>query len=194
MFEIILATYNNHKAKEFSEIFGNKIKIKTLKEINFNEKIIENGNSFIENSLIKCKTVYNKIKKPVIADDSGIAVNVLNGKPGIHSARYGNKKFTDEERYLYLLSKLKKADDLTAAFVCALTLYINPNRVYIIQEETRGLITFDPKGKNGFGYDPIFYLPEFSKTAAQLSNKEKNQISHRGKAAKRMKIIIENIN
>lgn len=194
MKEIILATFNTNKAREFQNIFGNSIKIKTLNDIKFKGKITENGKTFIENALIKCEKVFKKIKKPVIADDSGLCVKALNGAPGVFSARYGNKNFTDRQRYNYLLKKINKNDSLDTAFVCALVLYINPNNIYIVQEQVKGLITFEPKGNNGFGYDPVFFLPEFGKTMAELTNDEKNSISHRGKAVKMMKKIIDIIN
>lgn len=192
MKNIILCTNNEHKLKELSAIFGNKVSLTSLKDINFHDDIIENGNSFIENALIKCETVFKNIQKPVMADDSGICVNALDGKPGIYSARYGGEGLSDKERYQYLLHKLDGKDDLNASFVCALVLYLNPNRIFIVQEETKGIITFTPKGNNGFGYDPIFYLPDLNKTAAELSDKEKNRISHRGKAAKKMSLILKN--
>ena len=193
MQEIILATSNQHKKKELTEIFDNKINFKTLNEIGFNDKIIENGKTFIENSLIKCRAVFNAIKKPVMADDSGLCVKTLHGEPGIFSARYGGKGLTDKQRYEYLLKNIKEKDDLSASFICALVLYINPNNIYIVQEEVKGEITFEPRGNNGFGYDPVFFIPEFGKTAAELTNDEKNSISHRGKAAKMMKKIIDNV-
>ena len=193
MQEIILATSNQHKKKELTEIFNNKINFKTLNEIGFNDKIIENGKTFIENSLIKCRAVFNAIKKPVMADDSGLCVKTLHGEPGIFSARYGGKGLTDKQRYEYLLKNIKEKDDLSASFICALVLYINPNNIYIVQEEVKGEITFEPRGNNGFGYDPVFFIPEFGKTAAELTNDEKNSISHRGKAAKMMKKIIDNV-
>ena len=193
MKEIILATYNNNKKKEFLNLFGSNIKLKTLKEINFNQKIIEDGKSFIENAIKKCEAVYKKINKPVIADDSGLCVEALNGEPGIYSARYGGQSLNDTERYQYLLSQIKGIKNLNASFVCALVLYFNKNKMYIIQEEVKGEITFTPKGNNGFGYDPIFYIPELKKTTAELSDNEKNKISHRGKAALIMKNIIDKI-
>src|SRR4030043_156382 len=182
--EIVLATNNKHKLKEFSDIFGKSIKFLTLKDIGFDKDIIEDGNSFIENSIKKCRTVYDFIKSPVMADDSGLCVESLDYAPGIFSARYGGKDLSDKERYLYLLKNLKEKTNLNASFVCALGLMINPNRFYIVQEEKKGIITFEPKGENGFGYDPVFYLPEFRKTVAELPDRQKNKISHRGKACK----------
>jgi XTP/dITP diphosphohydrolase len=194
MKEIILATNNNNKKKEFASLLGSNIKLKTLKEINFNEKIIEDGKSFIENAIKKCETVYKKIKKPVIADDSGLCVEALNEAPGIYSARYGGQDLNDKQRYQYLLSQIKNIKNLSASFVCALVLYFNENRIYIIQEEVKGQITFTPRGNNGFGYDPVFYIPELKKTMAELSDNEKNKISHRGKASLILKNIIDNFN
>ncbi|HQJ07321.1 MAG TPA: non-canonical purine NTP pyrophosphatase, partial [Spirochaetota bacterium] len=121
MNEIIFATFNNHKVYEINKIINN-YKIVSLKEVNFTDEIIENDNTFIGNSLIKCKAVYECYKKPVLADDSGICVNQLNGDPGIHSARYGSPEFNDKERYQFLLSRLDKNKDLSASFVCALVL------------------------------------------------------------------------
>ena len=193
MKEIILATYNHNKKRELSNLLGSNIKLITLDEINFNENIVEDGKSFIENALKKCESVYNITKKPVIADDSGLCVETLDGGPGIFSARYGGQELNDTERYQYLLSQIKDIKNLNASFVCALVLYVNKNKIYIIQEEVKGQITFDPKGNNGFGYDPIFYIPELKKTMAELSEKEKDQISHRGKAAKIMKNIIDKL-
>lgn len=194
MKEIILATFNKNKKQELLNIFGNDIKLKTLDEADFNKKINENGKSFIENSIIKCESVFKEINKPIIADDSGISVAALNGAPGIYSARYGGQGLNDIQRYQYLLKKLKKSDNLSASFVCALVLYINKNKIYIVQEEVKGIITFEPKGNNGFGYDPIFFIPGLNKTMAELSEKEKDEISHRGKATRIMKEIIKKIN
>jgi len=190
MNEIIFATFNNHKVYEINKIINN-CKIVSLKDINFTDEIIENENTFIGNSLIKCRSVYQRYKKPVLADDSGICVNQLNGDPGVYSARYGSSKFNDKERYHFLLNQLDRNKDLSASFVCALVLFVSPNRIYIAQEEIKGLITFDPKGNNGFGYDPIFFLKEYGKTMAELSDEEKNLISHRGKAAKILNKFLE---
>jgi XTP/dITP diphosphohydrolase len=191
--EIILATNNSNKVKEFNSIFGNEIKLVTLKEIGYTKEIIEDGSTFVENSMIKCKTVYNEFRMPVLADDSGLCVEALNGEPGILSARFGGNGLTDADRYNLLLEKVKGEKNLNASFVCALVFYINPNRFFIVQEEVKGEITFDARGKNGFGYDPVFYIKEFGKTAAELTDAEKNSVSHRGKAAKAMKNIFTNV-
>lgn len=191
--EIIVATGNTHKLKEFESIFGNGIKFFSLIDVCFTGEIIEDGSSFIENSIIKCNSIYKIYKKPVLADDSGLSVAQLNGEPGIYSARFGGSELNDRDRYELLLTKLDKTKDLSASFVCALTLYINPNKIYIIQEEIAGKITFTPRGTNGFGYDPIFYLKEFDKTMAELTEQEKNLISHRGKAGKKIIGLLRDI-
>lgn len=190
--ELILATRNKNKLKEFKEIFT-EINLLSLDDIGFKGELIEDGNSFIENSLKKCLNVYNVTKLPVMADDSGLCVEALNDEPGVYSARYGGKNLTDKERYMFLLKNLEGFNNLNASFVCALVLLINPNRVYIIQEEIKGLITFQPRGENGFGYDPIFFLPEYNKTMAELPLDLKNKISHRAKASKIMKEILNNL-
>ncbi|HPO48820.1 MAG TPA: RdgB/HAM1 family non-canonical purine NTP pyrophosphatase [Spirochaetota bacterium] len=190
MKEIIIATNNKGKIEEFNDIFENKVILRTLKEVGFEGEIIENGNTFIENALIKCKTIYDIYKKPVLADDSGLCVNALEGAPGVFSARYGDEGLTDKDRYLLLLKNLEGKNDRTAAFVCALVLYKNPNQIYVIQEEFKGEITKNPRGENGFGYDPVFFLKDYDKTVAELPNEIKNKISHRAKASFIMKKII----
>lgn len=190
MKEIILATNNRHKVIEFEHIFENKVKLFSLKDIGFTGEIIEDRDTFIDNAIIKCKALYNVFKKPVLADDSGLTVAALNGAPGVLSARYGGEGLDDKERYTLLINNLKGYSDLSASFVCALVLYINPNRIHIIQEEFKGLITLTPRGENGFGYDPVFYLKAFDKTLAELPAEEKNKISHRARSADLMKKII----
>jgi len=190
---LILASNNRHKISEFNNIFENKLKLLTLNDIGFEKDIIENGDSFIGNALIKCKTIYDYCKKPVLSDDSGLCVDALGGAPGILSARYGNKILTDKERYTLLLKNLEDKSDYSAQFVCALVLYINPNRIYVVQEELKGSIISTPRGENGFGYDPIFYLKDIDKNLAELFKEEKNKISHRAKSSKVMKDIIFSI-
>ncbi|MCG8570005.1 MAG: RdgB/HAM1 family non-canonical purine NTP pyrophosphatase [Spirochaetes bacterium] len=192
---VIFASSNDHKTQELKQIFKGYLTLDNLKSKGFNQEIIEDGSSFIENSLIKCRTVFEKYQQPVLADDSGLCVTALKGRPGIHSARYGGAGLTDQQRYEQLLEELKKVKnkDYSASFVCALVLYFNPNRFYIIQEEVCGEIIFQPKGEQGFGYDPVFYLKQFAKTAAQLTAEEKNRISHRGKAAQKMLQLIKDL-
>lgn len=191
MNKIIIATGNSHKTEEFKKIFSGSLIIEDLKTLNFKEEIIENGLTFIDNALIKCRTVYEKYKLPVLADDSGLSVNALNGQPGVLSARYGGENLNDRDRYELLLTNMKDMKDRSASFICALVLYLSPNRIYIVQEECSGIIADVPSGAGGFGYDPVFFLPQFGKTMAELSSSEKNSISHRGRASEAMKNIIK---
>jgi XTP/dITP diphosphohydrolase len=179
MKEFVLCTFNTHKADEFRTIFGDSINIETLHDISFDGMIEENGTTFVANSMIKCQEVYQKLGKPVMADDSGLCVDALGGEPGIYSARYGREDFDDLQRNKYLLSQMVKGNDLLdASFVCALTLYINPNRIYVVQEELKGRITFTPSGNEGFGYDPIFFLSDFGKNpGGTLHRREKPHLA-----------------
>ena len=205
---IYAATGNEHKRQELSQLFApNTIVIPKDKGIDFDPE--ENGNTFVDNTIIKAKALFDIVNQPVIADDSGICVDILDGKPGIYSARYvGNntfseKKISDSERNVLLLEEAKKvalekgiAPDtpLSCRFVCAMVLYLGKDRYYIAQETIEGFLVKDiesAKGSGGFGYDPIDYLPEYGKTIAELSSEEKNAISHRGKAAKVLQKIIQ---
>ncbi len=191
--EIILATRNKGKKRELEDIFQGKAKLLTLDDINFTEEIVEDGNSFFANAMIKCQTIFNISNKPVLADDSGLMVEYLNGEPGIYSARYGDKpNATDHDRLLYLLSRLNNVpfEQRQAAFVSSLILYLSPIKFYAVQETCDGIIATEPKGENGFGYDPVFYLPDYEKTMAELEKSEKNRISHRGKAARKLNLLL----
>lgn len=208
--EILAATGNLHKKMELSQLFApNTIIIPKDKGIDFNP--IENGNSFVENTIIKAKALYDLVKIPVIADDSGICVDILDGRPGIFSARYvGNNTYSEEKisdgmRNKLLLEEAAKVakqkgisenTPLTCRFVCAMVLYLGKERLYIAQETIEGQLVKNidfAKGTGGFGYDPIVFLPEYGKTISELTPEEKNALSHRGKAAKKLKSIIENI-
>lgn len=215
--KIYLATGNKNKKKEMSEILSNHTIITPNDEgIDFDP--IEDGKTFYENSIIKAKALYNIVHCPVIADDSGICVDALNGKPGIYSSRYAGpdfmqglpdgKKIPQEEQNKYLIEQLNSAiqngidskDFLngprSAHYTCAMVLYLGNDRIYVAEETMEGAIVNsiqDSKGTGGFGYDPIFYLPQFNKTAAQLTADEKNAISHRGKATRALIRIINGI-
>lgn len=189
--KVVLATNNKHKLLEFRNIFKDTLEIVSLVDVGINCDIKETGFTFIENSLIKCRAIYKYVKSPVLADDSGLVVDSLNGEPGVLSARFGGVGISDKERYEFLLSKLDRNIKHNASFVCALSLYINPNKIYIIQEEIKGELTFEPRGNNGFGYDPIFFIPSLNKTMAELSEEEKNKISHRAKAGEVLSLILK---
>jgi len=181
MEKIVVATHNEHKVKELQSIFGH-IELISLKTLGYSKEIIEDGNSFFENALIKAKTIYNEYGMAVLSDDSGLCIEALNGEPGIHSARFGGNIPQSEKNEL-ILKMVKDKKNRDASFLCSLVLYMNERRFYIIQEELKGEITKEAKGINGFGYDPIFFLPEYNKTLAELDESEKNLISHRKKAS-----------
>ena len=155
----------------------------------------ENGSSFVENAVIKAKALYDMVRTPVISDDSGLCVKALGWGPGIHTARFGDteeKKLSSQEKYMLLLDKMKGVEDREAYFACALCLYLSPSRIYIIQEEARGSIALSPStGKEGFGYDPVFFSNDAGCIIADLGPGEKDLYSHRGKAARIMKSLIE---
>lgn len=206
--KIYLATGNKNKKREMSQILSPHTVITPADEgIDFNP--IENGKTFYENSIIKAKTLYEIVRCPVIADDSGICVDALNGIPGIYSARYGGPEFphgkpdgskTPQElqnRFLIESLNAAVASGITfdsfknglrsAHYTCAMVLYLGTDRIFVSQETMEGTIVErieDAAGTGGFGYDPIFFLPQYGKTAAQISSEEKNAISHRGKATR----------
>ncbi len=193
MNRLILATKNTHKTKEFQSIFNNSILIEDLTQLNYTSEIIEDGETFIDNALIKCREIYAQYNQPVLADDSGLSVKALNGQPGVLSARFGGEGLNDTDRYLLLLETMKQIKEREASFVCALVLYMSPNRIFIIQEECKGYIAEKPSGVNGFGYDPVFFLPQFNRSMAELTESEKNEISHRGKATKSLLKLISDL-
>lgn len=192
MLEIIIATKNLGKVKEIKDILDNSnIKILPNKDFPQLPKIDEDGKTFQENALKKACKISKYTGKVCLADDSGLEIDYLEGKPGIYSSRWGNN---DEERINKVLNLLENVPEnkRNAKFVCVLVLAFPDGRKYMVKEECPGKISFIPRGKYGFGYDPIFLIPEYNQTFAELGDKIKNQISHRGKALRRMiKIINE---
>lgn len=191
--EIILASGNRHKLFELKGIFkGHTVLLPEDIGIDFDFE--ETGSSYLENSYGKAYALFNRINRPVIADDSGLSVAALNGAPGIYSARYGSKDgvlLEATKRNLFLLKQLKGMNDFSAEFICCMTLVLEKNRFFVAQESFKGKITKNSSGINGFGYDPVFYLPEYGKTVAELPEEEKNRISHRGKAGNRIARLLE---
>ena len=178
--KVILASQNQHKLVELSAILSQLgFEIALESEYGLHVDVDETGTTFEENSLLKAEAVMKASGMPVLADDSGLMVDALNGAPGVYSARYGHKS-SDAERIAYLLENLKDvpAERRTAKFVC-----VRPDgRRIVARGECPGQILFAPKGTGGFGYDPVFYLPELEKTYAELAPEEKNAISHRARA------------
>ena len=194
--QLFVATNNLHKLEELQPLFaGHELLLPSTMGIqDFNPE--ENGTTFFENARIKAEALYRLVKKPVLADDSGLCVEALGGRPSIASARYGAQNGTllrAEEKNKLLLSELFGVEDRRCAFVCCLVLYYGVQRFFCVQETLEGEIGQMPRGERGFCYDPIVYLPQYGKTVAELLPEEKNSISHRGKAASKMAAILKDI-
>ncbi|HKL87284.1 MAG TPA: RdgB/HAM1 family non-canonical purine NTP pyrophosphatase [Treponemataceae bacterium] len=190
--KIYFASGNAHKRDEMSRIFApHTIVIPSDEGITFDPE--ETADSFFGNALIKAQTLYEIVKAPVIADDSGISVDSLNGEPGIHSARYGcenGKNISDSEKNELLISRLKGKEQRSARFICNMILYLEKDRFYSIQETLEGSIIEISKGNAGFGYDPVLLVNGLNKTVAELNPEEKDQISHRGKAGRKLALFL----
>ena len=186
--KVVLASKNKHKLVEISKItekFG--IELVLQSELGVDIDVEETGTTFEENSYQKAEAVMKATGLPALADDSGIAVDALNGEPGIYSARYGfDESLDDWGRLLLLLKNTEHVPDgqRQAQFVCVITLVTPDGQVVQARGEIHGELTREARGENGFGYDPIFYYPPLGKTTAELSSEEKNQVSHRANALK----------
>ena len=184
--KVVLASKNQHKLVEISKItekFGFELVLQS--QLGVDIDVDETGSTFEENSYIKAKAVMEATGLPALADDSGIAVDALNGEPGIYSARYGFDPTLDDWGRLQLL--LKNAKDIPdgqrqAQFVCVITMVTPEGQTIQARGEIHGQLTREPRGENGFGYDPIFYYPPMGKTTAEMTAEEKNQVSHRANA------------
>ena len=189
MKKLVLATSNPGKIKELQEMLDGHYSVISQTDMAI-EEVPENGLSFVENALIKARNASHRSGLAALADDSGIVVNALNGEPGIYSARYAGEGASDMENVTKLLSEMNNlsGEDRRASFWCAIVLVRYPDdpAPLIIQRSWDGVITHKARGKNGFGYDPIFYLPESRCTSAELSSKQKNLISHRGQALREL--------
>ncbi|MDD3383652.1 MAG: XTP/dITP diphosphatase [Bacilli bacterium] len=191
---ILLATKNNSKIKEFKDILKPfNIKIITLNDLNENFEVIENGNSFEENAIIKAKYIAKETSMLTIADDSGIEIEVLDGFPGIYSARFAGEKTSYDFKNKLILSMMRNKDNRKARFVCAMAIALPSGEVEVVKEYIEGEINTSIKGENGFGYDPIFYLKEYDSTFAQISANIKNKISHRYKASQAVINILKEL-
>ena len=184
--KVVLASKNKHKLVEISKITEQfDMELVLQSELGVDIDVEENGTTFEENSLIKAKAVMEATGLPALADDSGIAVDALNGEPGIYSARYGFDESLDDWGRLELL--LKNTEHVPdgqrqAQFVCVITMVTPDGKTIQARGEIHGELLREAKGKNGFGYDPIFYYPPMGKTTAEMSPEDKNQVSHRANA------------
>ena len=181
--DIIVATKNKGKIKEIKKILGN-YNVMSQAEIDVNIDVDENGTTFAENAMLKASAVAEHTSCAVIADDSGIEVDALNGAPGIYSARYCGEDATDEDRVVKLLEEVENVENRGAQFACAIALILPNGEKHIFEGIVRGTLDFEPKGENAFGYDPIFIPDGYDKTFGQLDSSIKDEISHRAKALK----------
>ncbi len=196
MKKIIFATKNKGKFKELKSLFfENQLNFEliSLNDLEDVPEIYENGKSFKENAYIKARTIFDKYKIPVIGDDSGIIAEALGNEPGIYSARYAGENATDEENNKKLIKMLKNFDNKNAFFQCVLCFIDKNGKEYYTEGKCKGIIIDTPRGENGFGYDPIFYIPELGKTIAELNMSEKNKISHRAKAFNNLVKLLKEI-
>ncbi len=194
--KIVFATGNEGKMREVRLILADLgMEILSMKEAGANPDIVENGKTFGENAQIKAQAVWEQTGGIVLADDSGLVIDYLNGEPGIYSARYMGEDTSYEIKNQALIDRLAgvEGEDRSARFVCNIAAVLPDGQVVHTEETMEGLIAMEPAGDGGFGYDPILYLPEYGKTSAEISIEEKNRISHRGKALEAMKVKLKEI-
>lgn len=187
---IVFATGNAGKIKEINMIMADTgMEVISMKDAGISIDIEENGTTYEENAMIKARAVAAYTNEIVLADDSGLEIDYLNKEPGVYSARYMGEDTSYRIKNANLIQRLEGVPDeqRTARFVCAIAAVLPDGTELTTRATIEGRIDYEEKGQNGFGFDPIFYVPEFGKTTAQLSEEEKNQVSHRGKALERMK-------
>lgn len=189
---VVLASKNQHKLEEMKNILSAQgLEVISEAEAGVDMEVEETGTTFEENALLKARAVMEHTGRPAIADDSGLMVDVLSGAPGVYSARYGGEGLDDVGRYRLLLENMRGQLDRRCRFVSVVTLCMPGGDVISARGECHGTLAYAPQGEGGFGYDPIFFLPEKKKTFAQLTSEEKNAISHRGNALKEFQKKLE---
>jgi len=194
--KLLLATTNRGKVREYRHLLsGLLFELVTPDEVGIDIDMEENHPSYEENARMKATAYAGASHIITLADDSGLEVDALGSGPGIISSRFAGEQASDKDRIEHLLAKLKEVpwEKRTARFRCVIAIATPEGRTELCDGECRGLIAFQPKGENGFGYDPVFYLPEFGKTIAELTLEAKNQVSHRGKAAQKAYRILERL-
>jgi len=194
--KLLLATNNKGKVREYRHLLHDlPYELVTLAEQNITTVVAETGQSLEDNARLKATALAKESRLITLADDSGLEVDALGGEPGPLSARYAGEDASDKERVRYLLARLEGVpwEKRKARFRCVIALAKPDGQVELCQGERRGYITFAPKGEQGFGYDPVFYLPELDKTMAELSLEIKNQVSHRGQAARQVQQKLERL-
>jgi len=191
---LVLATRNQGKIREFKELLSDfRVDIKSLKDFGPLSPIKEDGETFEENAYKKAHMTAKMLGFPVLADDSGLMVDALGGRPGVHSARYAGEKASDKENNLKLLEAMQGRRNRKATFKCVIIIAVPSGPALTYEGLCDGEITHEMKGDHGFGYDPVFYYPPLKKTFAQLSLEEKNRVSHRGKAMAQLRAEFDKV-
>ena len=181
--KFILATHNPGKLREMSDILSHLgVEVVSPADVGITVEVEETGSTFAENAMLKAKAICAASGLPAIADDSGLCVDALNGGPGVYSARYGGEGLDDKGRYTLLLNSMRGQTTRAAHFACAIACAFPDGKTLTSEGRCDGAIAFAPLGEGGFGYDPVFLVPEKGKTFGQLTAEEKSAISHRGKA------------
>ena len=182
---LVLATTNEGKTREIKALLKDfPVEIKNLDDFGPIPEVVEDGSTFDENAYKKASFTSRVLGYPAMADDSGLCVEALDGAPGVYSARYAGENATDADNVAKMLADLADKKNRKAAFKCVISIAVPTGAALTYEGECQGIITTKPAGENGFGYDPLFFYPEFNKTFAQLSLEEKGQVSHRGRVLK----------
>ncbi len=191
MHKLLIATHNQGKLREYRQLLADlDLTVVALDDVGITHDVEETGTTFAENATLKARAYAALSQLWTWADDSGLEVDVLDGRPGVYSARYGGPGLTDPDRHAKLLAELRPFPPATwtARFRCVVALATPEGRLTTVADAVEGIITDRPRGDHGFGYDPVFYMPEFDATMAELAPAIKNRISHRGKAAQQAKL------
>jgi len=191
---ILFATTNKNKVNEINQMLaGSNIEVISMEEAKIDQDVVEDGVTFEENALKKATEIMEVAKMTVLADDSGLEIDYLNKEPGIYSARYLGRETPYSQKNEIILDKLKDVpeDKRSARFVCSMAVAFEDGTTKVVTETIEGIIGYEQKGENGFGYDPIFFVPEYHITTAEMEPEQKNEISHRGKAIKKVVNLLE---
>lgn len=186
--KLLVATNNQGKLKEFNKILGELgIECVSLRDLGITADVEETGATFLENALLKAKEIFKLAKIPTISDDSGLMVDALGGEPGVYSARYAGEPSDDQKNMDKLLANLKDEPNRTARFKSVIAAVFSEDDIIVSEGECEGVIIDEKRGDNGFGYDPIFYVENLGKTFSEMTDEEKNSLSHRGNAIRNLK-------
>jgi XTP/dITP diphosphohydrolase len=193
MQRVLIATHNQGKLREFRQLLTDlDLDVTDLDAVGITQDVEETGTTFAENAILKARAYAEMSGLLTWADDSGLEVDALDGRPGVYSARFGGPSLTPRDRYLLLLDELRvhPRSKWTARFRCVVALALPNGDIHTVDDTLEGVITDQPAGEYGFGYDPIFFLPDYGATLAELQPEIKNEISHRGKASRKAKALL----